>query len=49
MEPTANRITTPEQIVQTLFGLSRINSTVGPLQIYLALCELDGRRSPQQN
>ena len=44
----ANRITTPEQMVQTLFGLSRINSTVGPLQIYLALCELDGRRSPQR-
>jgi len=44
----ASRITTPEQMVQTLFGLSRINSTVGPLQVYLALCELDSRRSAQQ-
>jgi hypothetical protein len=43
----ANRISTPEQMVQTLFGLSRINSTVGPLQVYLALCELDSRRSAQ--
>ena len=44
----ANRINTPEQMVQTLFGLSRINSTVGPLQVYLALCELDSHRSPQK-
>ncbi len=44
----ANHISTPEQMVQTLFGLSRINSTVGPLQIYLSICELDSRRSPQQ-
>ena len=44
----ASRIATPEQMVQTLFGLSRINSTVGPLQIYLSLCELDSHRSPQQ-
>ena len=44
----ASGINTPEQMVQTLFGLSRINSTVGPLQIYLALCELDSRRTPQQ-
>ncbi|HSS99490.1 MAG TPA: hypothetical protein VLK33_20790 [Terriglobales bacterium] len=44
----ASHISTPEQMVQTLFGLSRVNSTVGPLQIYLSLCELDSRRSAQQ-
>ncbi len=44
----ASSIGTPEQMVQTLFGLSRINSTVGPLQIYLALSELDSHRAPQQ-
>jgi len=44
----AGSINTPEQMVQTLFGLSRINSTAGPLQIYLALSELDSRRDPQQ-
>jgi hypothetical protein len=44
----AGGINTPEQMVQVLFGLSRINSTVGPLQIYLTLCELDSRRPPQQ-
>jgi len=44
----ANHINTPEQLVQALFGLSRVNSAVGPLQIYLALCELDSRRTPQQ-
>ena len=44
----ARGISTPEQMVQVLFGLSRINSTVGPLQVYLTLCELDSRRAPQQ-
>jgi len=44
----AAHINSSDQLVQTLFGLSRINSSVGPLQIYLALCELDSRRAPQQ-
>jgi hypothetical protein len=44
----AAHISSPEQLVQTLFGLSRINSSVGPLQIYLAICEMDSRRAAQQ-
>lgn len=38
----------PEQLVEALFGTSRANSDVGPLQTYLVLNEIDRRRAPQQ-
>ena len=34
----------PDQLVQAMFSLSRVPTEVGPLQIYLALSELDCRR-----
>lgn len=43
----ANRLSTPEQLLQTMFALSRANTDVGPLQIFLTLTELDSRRDPQ--
>ena len=43
----AGRITTPDQLVQVLFALSRAGTEYGPLQIYLALSEIESRRSPQ--
>jgi len=36
----------PDQLVELMFSLSRAPTEVGPLQIYLALSELDCRRSP---
>jgi hypothetical protein len=44
----ANHLSSPEQLLQTMFALSRANTEVGPLQTYLALSEIEGRRSPQQ-
>jgi len=35
----------PDQLVQVMFSLSRAPTETGPLQIYLALSELDCRRS----
>ena len=37
----------PDQLIQIMFSLSRAPTDVGPLQIYLALSELDSRRSPE--
>jgi len=37
----------PDQLVQALFGLSRVPTDNGPLQIFMALSELDSRRSPE--
>lgn len=37
----------PDELVQIMFALSRVPTEVGPLQIYLALSELDSRRSPE--
>lgn len=37
----------PEQLVQAMFALSRAPTEVGPLQTYLAISELDCRRSPE--
>jgi len=34
----------PEQIIEALFGCSRVQTDTGPLQIYLALSELDSKR-----
>ena len=43
----ANHLSTPEQLLQTMFAMSRANTEVGPLQTYLALSEIENRRSPQ--
>ncbi len=43
----ANRLSSSEQLLQTMFALSRANTEVGPLQIFLALSEIESRRSPQ--
>ena len=40
-------LTSPDQLVQTMFALSRARTDCGPLQIYLATSELDSRRSPE--
>jgi hypothetical protein len=37
----------PEQLVETMFALCRVETEAGPLQIYLMLSELDSKRSPQ--
>jgi hypothetical protein len=44
----ASRIKTPQQLVEALFAMSRLNTDVGPLQVYLTLSQLDIRRPPQQ-
>ncbi|HMK24199.1 MAG TPA: hypothetical protein VK466_17845, partial [Terriglobales bacterium] len=41
----AGRLNSPDQLLQTMFALSRANTEVGPLQIYLVLGELDARRT----
>lgn len=35
-----------EQLVESLFGLARMQTEAGPLQAYLLACDLDSRRSP---
>jgi len=37
----------PEQLLQAMFGLSRVGTETGPLQMYLAFSELDARRGPE--
>jgi hypothetical protein len=39
-------LTSPDQLVQLMFGLSRAPTDSGPLQTYMAIAELDSRRSP---
>jgi hypothetical protein len=36
----------PEQLLETLFTLSRLDTSVGPVQMYLLLSELDLTRAP---
>ncbi len=36
----------PDQLLQIMFALSRTPTDSGPLQIYMAISELDSRRSP---
>ena len=38
----------PEQVMEGMFGLSRVDSRVGPLNTYLTLSEVDRGRSPEQ-
>jgi hypothetical protein len=42
----AIRLNSPERLAETMFGLCRVETETGPLQIYLMLTELDSRRSP---
>jgi hypothetical protein len=37
----------PDQLVQMMFAMSRAPTSSGPLQIYMAISELDSRRSPE--
>ncbi len=37
-------LNSPDQLIQMMFALSRATSETGPLQIYMATTELDGRR-----
>lgn len=43
----ARHLNQPEQLVEAMFTLSRVETDAGPLQIYLMLDELDDRRSEQ--
>ncbi|HYM78638.1 MAG TPA: hypothetical protein VE377_21895 [Candidatus Dormibacteraeota bacterium] len=37
----------PEELLQVMFALSRTAHEHGPLQMYMAMCDLDSRRSPE--
>jgi hypothetical protein len=43
----ASHLNSREQLAEAMFGLCRVETETGPLQIYLMLSELDGRRSPE--
>src|SRR3981081_3204756 len=43
----STRLTSPDQLMQTMFALSRGTTDDGPLQIYMATSELESRRSPE--
>ena len=38
----------PEQLIEALFGMSRVNSKDGPLEVYLAISEIDRGRAADQ-
>lgn len=40
------RLDNPEELLETMFALSRVQTSEGPLQAYLLLSELDARRAP---
>ena len=40
------QLDTPEQLLETMFALSRVQTSEGPLQTYLFLSELDAVRAP---
>jgi hypothetical protein len=40
----SDHLDTPGQLLETMFGISRVQSDAGPLQAYLLLSELDARR-----
>ena len=42
----ASHFSRPEQLAEAMFALCRVETETGPLQIYLSLSELDGRRPP---
>ncbi len=37
----------PEQLIEAMFGLTRVHSKNHPLQVYLLLLEMDRRRAPE--
>jgi hypothetical protein len=39
---------TPEQMLEGMFALSRVQSESGPLQAYLLMCDLDSQRPPDR-
>jgi hypothetical protein len=43
----ATHFNRPEQLAEAMFGLCRVETETGPLQTYLMLSQLDGRRSPE--
>jgi hypothetical protein len=43
-----NRLTSPEQLVEAMFALSRATTDVGPLQIFMEMSELQSRRPPER-
>jgi hypothetical protein len=45
-ERERRQIKSPEDLMEDMFAISRENTEDGPLQAYLALSELDSRRSP---
>jgi hypothetical protein len=44
----ANHWNDPEQLLEAMVALSRVETEAGPVQIYLMLSELDSRRPPGQ-
>jgi len=44
----ANHFTEPDQLLEAMVALSRVETEAGPVQIYLTLSELDSRRPPGQ-
>ena len=40
------KLSQPDDLIQTMFALSRAPTENGPLQIFLTISELDGRRAP---
>jgi hypothetical protein len=44
----ADRVKTPDELIQAMFSLSRAITEVGPLQVYLTLSEVDARRPAQR-
>ena len=43
----ASHLNSPEHLAEAMFGLCRVETETGPLQIYLMLSQLDSRRSPE--
>ena len=45
----ARRMNHPEQVLEAMVSFSRLDTDNGPVQIYLTLSELDGKRPPQRS
>ena len=43
----ADELKNPDQLVQSMFALSRAVTEDGPVQMYMAISEIDGRRPPE--
>jgi len=44
----SNRLTSPEELLEAMFALSRATTDVGPLQIFMEMSELQSRRPPER-